>query len=154
MFKQYTHLLSSKRARRKSRAGAVQSLSIPLSTSETAPTDEPVKIWLHSRPIDQDDENRKGCFTTLPIRVHKYDHVAERGTQRFAQDWAATVAGASGNSTEDESKVISIPPQVTGCLSSPVGNYAGYLYPECVPDRLEIIAYLVELGYLRDCMLT
>ncbi|KAE8374211.1 terpenoid synthase [Aspergillus bertholletiae] len=76
------------------------------------------------------------CFTTLPIRIHKSDHLAEAATRRFNQEWAATM--------QDGAHALS------SRLSSPVGNYSSYLYPECHPERLGILAYLTELAFLHD----
>jgi hypothetical protein len=63
--------------------------------------------------------------------------VAQRGSDRFLEDLTATL-----DSEEAKSK--------TSYLTSPVGNYASFLYPECLPERLEIVSYLTELGNFHD----
>ncbi|PWY88153.1 geranylgeranyl pyrophosphate synthase [Aspergillus heteromorphus CBS 117.55] len=134
MFKQYSHILSHKR--RRSRASTVQVLSTPSEpASDVPPAPEPVEVWTHSQPIADDEPHREGCFTTLSPRIHKYDHVAQRGSDRFVEDLQATLQ-------------TSEPP--ASYLASPVGNYASFLYPECLPERLEVVAYLTELCGLHD----
>ncbi|GLA14364.1 terpene cyclase [Aspergillus niger] len=136
MFKQYSHILSHKRRRsRGSTINQVLSGAQSEPASEAATVSEPVEVWTHSQVLPEDDEHRKDCFTTLTPRIHKYDHVAQRGSDRFVQDLTAAL-------NLDE-------PQ-TSYLSSPVGNYASFLYPECLPERLETVAYLTELGNLHD----
>lgn len=138
MFKQYSHILSHKRRRsRGSTINQVLSGAQSEPASEAATVSEPVEVWTHSQVLPEDDEHRKDCFTTLTPRIHKYDHVAQRGSDRFVQDLTASL-------NLDE-------PQ-TSYLSSPVGNYASFLYPECLPERLETVAYLTELGNLHDGM--
>ncbi|OJJ46868.1 hypothetical protein ASPZODRAFT_141650 [Penicilliopsis zonata CBS 506.65] len=131
MFRSYSGLLSK---RRKSKGGVFQVVSTAVSEPETV--NEPVVTWTYSRVIDDEEQKtQNGCFTTLPIRIHKEDHVAEEGSQRFVQDLNYIVTDKTAPKT--------------GCLSSPVGNYASVIYPECLPDRLEVVAYLTELGYLH-----
>lgn len=138
MFKQYSHILSHKRRRsRGSTINQVLSAAQSEPASEAATVSDPVEVWTHSQLLPEDDEHRKDCFTTLTPRIHKYDHVAQRGSDRFVQDLTAAL-------NLDE-------PQ-TSYLSSPVGNYASFLYPECLPERLETVAYLTELGNLHDGM--
>ncbi|PWY75216.1 geranylgeranyl pyrophosphate synthase [Aspergillus sclerotioniger CBS 115572] len=136
MFKQYSHILSHKRRRsRGSTINQVLSAAQSEPASETPTANEPVEVWGYSQPLPEDDEHLKECFTTLTPRIHKYDHVAQRGSDRFVQDLTAAL-----NSDEPQ----------TSYLSSPVGNYASFLYPECLPERLETVAYLTELGSLHD----
>ncbi|RAK75195.1 geranylgeranyl pyrophosphate synthase [Aspergillus fijiensis CBS 313.89] len=137
MFKSYSHILSHKR--RRSKSSAVQILSAAQSepSSPTQTVHDPIEIWAHSQPLSVSEEQLQGCFTTLVPRIHKYDHVAQRGSDRFVQDLTATLAAEEGK-------------EPTSYLSCPVGNYASFLYPECLPERLELVAYLTELGSLHD----
>ncbi|KAE8150375.1 isoprenoid synthase domain-containing protein [Aspergillus avenaceus] len=136
MFRQYSNILSHRRRRSKS---SVQVLSAAQSEpASDAPTaNEPLEIWAHSQPLDAEAQKQNGCFTTLTARIHKYDHVSQRGSDRFMEDLAATL-------NDEEMKLKS------SYLTSPVGNYASFLYPECIPERLEIVAYLTELGNFHD----
>ncbi|RAK98539.1 geranylgeranyl pyrophosphate synthase [Aspergillus ibericus CBS 121593] len=136
MFKQYSHILSHKRRRsRGSTISQVLSAAQSEPASETPTANEPVEVWGYSQVLPEDEEYLKDCFTTLTPRIHKYDHVAQRGSDRFVQDLTAAL-----NTDEPQ----------TSYLSSPVGNYASFLYPECLPERLETVAYLTELGSLHD----
>lgn len=107
------------------------------AASDAPTVNEPIEIWTHSQPIDAATQQQNGCFTTLTARIHKYDHVAQRGSDRFLEDLTATL-----DSEEAKSK--------SSYLTSPVGNYASFLYPECMPERLELVAYLTELGNVHD----
>ncbi|KAH8426517.1 uncharacterized protein LDX57_004252 [Aspergillus melleus] len=137
MFKQYSQILSHKR--RKSKGSAIQVLSAAQSepASETPTANEPVETWVHSQPLDLDGQQQSECFTTLTPRIHKYDHVAQRGSDRFIEDLNAALG------TDSEKRKESY-------LTSAVGNYASFLYPECAPDKLELIAYLTELANFHD----
>ena len=95
------------------------------------------EIWVHSRQIDPEEVRRTGCFTNLPVRVHKRDDIAENATQRLAIEWAEIMEG-------DGSKIS------PGRMSSDYGNYASYLYPESKPERLGLMAYLTEVAFIHD----
>ncbi|KAF5864339.1 Geranylgeranyl pyrophosphate synthase [Aspergillus alliaceus] len=135
MFRQYSNFISHKRRRSKS---TIQVLTTPSEPASDVPTaNEPIEIWNHSQPLDAATQQQNDCFTSLTARIHKYDHVAQRGSDRFLEDLTATLG-----SEEAKSK--------TSYLTSPVGNYASFLYPECIPERLEVVAYLTELGNFHD----
>lgn len=138
MFKQYSQILSHKR--RKSKGSAIQVLSAAQSepASETPTAIEPVETWVHSQPLDLEGRQNE-CFTTLTARIHKYDHVAQRGSDRFIEDLNAALGSDSEKRKESY-------------LTSTVGNYASFLYPECAPEKLELVAYLTELANFHDGM--
>ncbi|KAE8354291.1 isoprenoid synthase domain-containing protein [Aspergillus coremiiformis] len=136
MFRQYSNFISHKRRRSKSTVQVFSAAQSETASDAPAPN-EPIEIWTHSQPLDAAAQQQNDLFTTLPARIHKYDHVAQRGSDRFLEDLTATL-----DSEEAKSK--------TSYLTSPVGNYASFLYPECMPERLEIVAYLTELGNFHD----
>ncbi|KAE8347859.1 hypothetical protein BDV24DRAFT_121479 [Aspergillus arachidicola] len=136
MFRQYSNFISHKRRRSKS-TSRVLSVAQSEAASDAPTVNEPIEIWTHSQPIDAATQQQNDCFTTLTARIHKYDHVAQRGSDRFLEDLTATL-----DSEEAKSK--------SSYLTSPVGNYASFLYPECMPERLELVAYLTELGNVHD----
>lgn len=140
MFKQYSQILSSHK-RRKSKGSAIQVLSSAQSdpASETQTVNEPVETWAHSQPLDLEGQ-QNDCFTTLTPRIHKYDHVAQRGSDRFIEDLNAALGSDSEKRKESY-------------LTSTVGNYSSFLYPECAPEKLELVAYLTELANFHDGML-
>ncbi|MCJ1463325.1 hypothetical protein MMC07_001932 [Pseudocyphellaria aurata] len=92
-------------------------------------------LFPHSQPIDPDEVKRTRCFTTLPVRINRYDHVADEATRRFSREWAEVM---------DEGVVK--PTQ----LCSERGNYSSYLYPESRPERMDPLAYLSELAFVHD----
>ncbi|KAA8645751.1 hypothetical protein EYZ11_001266 [Aspergillus tanneri] len=137
MFKQYSQILSHKR--RRSKGSTIQVLSAAQSerASEAPTVNDQIETWVHSQLLDAQGEKHKDCFTSLAARIHKYDHVAQRGSDRFVEDLIATVTDEAAKPRESY-------------LSSPAGNYASFLYPECVPERLELVAYLTELANFHD----
>ena len=74
------------------------------------------------------------CFTTLPCRVHRRNNVALTGAQRFQREWAAIENKTPG------------PPMA----DSPIGYMSSLFYPDCLPERLELCAFLLELICLID----
>jgi hypothetical protein len=75
-----------------------------------------------------------GAFTQFAARLSTNNHLADSGTLRARSDYAAIV----GNSPSSDGG------------ASTVGNFNGLLYFDCLPDRIEILAYLNELAFLHD----
>jgi hypothetical protein len=97
---------------------------------------QPKPIFLNSEPVKTENEFILNGFTALPVRISKYDDVAEAAARRLDQDWAMSMKDGA------ESK--------TSHTSSPVGNLSSYLFPESLPDRLGVISYINEIAFLHD----
>lgn len=80
--------------------------------------------------------NKTGCFTTLPIRIHPRNDLADAATHRFIREWAKHV----GDGREKK----------THFSFSSVGNWSALIYPEAIPERLGVLAYLSDLGLIHD----
>jgi ophiobolin F synthase len=93
------------------------------------------EIWVNSQELDPDEVRRTGCFTSLPVRVHKRGDIVDDAVKRLAIEWADVMG--DGN------------PKL-GCESSDRGNYASYLYPESRPERFGLVAYFTELAFIHD----
>ncbi|KAG6008147.1 hypothetical protein E4U21_004904 [Claviceps maximensis] len=86
--------------------------------------------------ISADEARRTGCFTTLPIRIHPLDDVANAASRRFVRDWEKII----GDGLEKQ----------THFSFSPVGNWSSLIYPEAITERLAVLAYLSDLGLIHD----
>ncbi|GKT67041.1 geranylgeranyl pyrophosphate synthetase [Colletotrichum tofieldiae] len=89
-----------------------------------------------SKLVSADEAGRTGCFTTLPIRIHPRDDLADAASRRFVKDWAREI----GDGREKQ----------TFFSFSPVGNWSSLIYPEAIPERLGVLAYLSDLGLIHD----
>ncbi|KAK1478821.1 geranylgeranyl pyrophosphate synthase [Colletotrichum tamarilloi] len=89
-----------------------------------------------SRHVPAEEARETGCFTTLPIRVHPRDDLADAASRRFVGDWAREM----GDGREKK----------TYFSFSPVGNWSSLIYPEAIPERLGVLAYLSDLGLIHD----
>lgn len=94
------------------------------------------KLSYQSRLVPADEAGQAGCFTTLPIRVHPRDDLANEASRRFVRDWAREI----GDGREKK----------THFSFSPVGNWSSLIYPEAIPERLGVLAYLSDLGLIHD----
>jgi hypothetical protein len=75
-----------------------------------------------------------GAFTQFAARLSTSDHLADSGAMRARNDYAT---------------IVGHPPSSDGGAST-AGNFNGLLYFDCLPDRIEILAYLNELAFLHD----
>lgn len=89
-----------------------------------------------SRLVPADEARQTGCFTTLPIRIHPRDDLANSASRRFIRDWEREI----GDGREKQ----------TYFSFSPVGNWSSLIYPEAIPERLGVLAYLSDLGLIHD----
>lgn len=93
-------------------------------------------LLYRSRHVPAEEARETGCFTTLPIRVHLRDDLADAASRRFVGDWAREM----GDGREKK----------TYFSFSPVGNWSSLIYPEAIPERLGVLAYLSDLGLIHD----
>jgi ophiobolin F synthase len=98
------------------------------------------QIWVYSRLIDPEEVVQTGCLTTLPVRVHGRNDIAENATRRLTAEWAQIMG-------EEETGVSH------ARLWSEYGDYSSFFYPESRPERLGLMAYLTELAFIHDGML-
>jgi hypothetical protein len=94
-------------------------------------------IWKYSVPVDRDVTRETGlCFTTLPIRIHSCDDIANEATLKSIKDWGEAI----GDGWDKKS----------GSALCSVGNWCSFIFPESLPDRLQVITYLANLGNIHD----
>ncbi|EUC27964.1 hypothetical protein COCCADRAFT_41432 [Bipolaris zeicola 26-R-13] len=94
------------------------------------------QLSYQSKLICSEESQKTGCFTTLPIRIHPRDDLADAASRRFVQDWAREMRDGREQSTHFS--------------FSPVGNWSSLIYPEAIPERLGVLAYLSDLGLIHD----
>jgi hypothetical protein len=91
--------------------------------------------FLHSEPLENVHHRPSRAFTTLPSRLHKLD--------------AQTVESAKLFSTEMMSSISQLRSDLP-CLGSSVGHMSSVLYPECLPERLDAVAMILEGATIYD----
>ncbi|KAK5999230.1 Quiannulatene synthase [Cladobotryum mycophilum] len=106
----------------------------PMSTGGSIPF--PDQPFLASRPLDPELLKAVGCFTRFEARVNSRDDLANLGMQRAAADLTAAI-NTGRNDT-------------LGATMSATANMTSLSYPDCLPDRIELLSYLTELGFLHD----
>lgn len=97
------------------------------------------EIWQYSIPVDADYARSRGCITILPIRVHSRNDIADEANERVVKDWDAFLGDGFAQKYGYRSG-----------FSPGVGNWASFIFPESVPDRLAIVAYLADMGCIHD----
>ncbi|KAF1942791.1 geranylgeranyl pyrophosphate synthase [Clathrospora elynae] len=94
------------------------------------------QIFIQSRLIDADEARKNGAFTTLPIRIHKRNDIADATAHRVLRDWGHHMADGW------EKKALT--------SFSHLGNLNAFTYTEALPERLGVLAYLLDLGLIHD----
>ena len=87
----------------------------------------------HSVPLDPSIFDTQ-LRTTLPLRKSIHEHLANRGSESFKRDWAQFV-GPVGDF-------------VGG--SNPKGHSVAICYPECLPERIELLSYFFDFAFFQD----
>jgi hypothetical protein len=93
--------------------------------------------FLHSEPLENVHQRPSGAFTVLPSRLHKQDAQTVESAKLFSTEMMAAISGRSD-----------LPCHVGSC----VGHMSSLLYPECLPERLDTVAMILEGGTIHDGM--
>src|SRR5262245_50213179 len=89
----------------------------------------------HSTPIDPSAYEVDGLVCEgYNLRVSNYTHLADLGAIRAQQDWTAHVA----------------PTQYFKGTLGDTYDFISLSIPECLPDRIELVAYANEMYFLHD----
>jgi hypothetical protein len=96
--------------------------------------------FVASRQLDRDALKHVGCFTTFQAWINMRDDLANAGMIRADKDWAMAKNQPWSNTS-------------VGCTYSSVGSVTGLAYFDCLPDRIEALSYLNELGFLHNGIL-
>ncbi|KAI1346128.1 fusicoccadiene synthase [Xylaria sp. FL0043] len=92
--------------------------------------------YRYSRLVNQASHDREGLCNGIPLRVHQDIDVEEAGIIRLRNDWQKYTG--------------SLPSASLGGSMGPIYNFTSATIPECHPSRLEIVSYVMELGFLHD----
>lgn len=105
---------------------------------ETLTTSEE-ELFLYSKPLEDAYPRPIDSFTVIPCRVGLKDDGVRAAAQRLYGE--ETVIKMLSKRTSGSS--------IAG-LESPMGHFATLVYPECIPERLDMVAYVLEMGNLFD----
>ncbi|PSN71887.1 geranylgeranyl pyrophosphate synthase [Corynespora cassiicola Philippines] len=94
------------------------------------------QIFIQSRLIDPNEARKHGAFTTLPIRIHKRNDIADATARRVLRDWGHHIGDGM------EKKALT--------SFSHLGNLNAFTYTEALPERLGVLSYLLDLGLIHD----
>ncbi|KAI0977017.1 fusicoccadiene synthase [Xylaria arbuscula] len=92
--------------------------------------------YRYSQLIDPRNYGNHGLCDGISLRVHHNVDIEEHGVIRLRNDWHRYVG--------------SMPSVSLGGSMGPIYNSTSATIPECHPDRLEIVSYIMELGFLHD----
>jgi hypothetical protein len=95
-----------------------------------------VMEYRYSKPYDVAAASKQGCWSILPLRIHKDEHLAVEASYEFLSDWEKVVGKVEG--VED-----------TICLCFN-GHFVAVTIPECIPERLRIVTRLSDFSYVYD----
>ncbi|KIK51154.1 hypothetical protein GYMLUDRAFT_252327 [Collybiopsis luxurians FD-317 M1] len=90
--------------------------------------------FLYSTKIDSSAYETEGLCDGIDLRMHNLTWLVDRGSIRAHEDWTKYVNPAT---------------EWCGNLG-PVYSTTAVVLPECLPDRLEIMAYVNEVAFLHD----
>ncbi|KAI9774496.1 MAG: hypothetical protein M1839_001684 [Geoglossum umbratile] len=93
-------------------------------------------MFTHSIPIDPAEVRKTGSFTTLPVRIHRQNDLADAANHKLLKDWDRYIGDGQEKKT-------------FGSLCE-LGNLCALVCPEVEPERLRVLAYGVELGFIHD----
>jgi hypothetical protein len=91
-------------------------------------------MFRYSRPIDITVAPE--CFTTLTVRIHKDEKLAENATTKLLEEY--TPYSKQNGQT---------PEQLT---ANRFGHFTALTFPESLPERLELVAYINDLAFFHD----
>lgn len=90
----------------------------------------------YSYLVDPSSYETHGLCDGIPLRVHRNTDLEEAAVIRLRNDWARLVGP--------------LPIVSYGASMGPYFSFTSVVIPECRPDRLEIVSYVMEFGFLYD----
>nr|BCP56498.1 phomopsene synthase [Diaporthe amygdali] len=92
--------------------------------------------YRYSYVIDPSSYDNQGLCNGIPLRVHRNADIEEYATISLRNDWRKHVGP--------------LPLTSYGGNLGPKYNFTAVTLPECRPDRLEIVSYIMEFAFLHD----
>ncbi|CZT49095.1 related to Fusicoccadiene synthase [Rhynchosporium secalis] len=90
--------------------------------------------YQYSTVIDNATWDSEGLCEGIDLRQHNYTYFEDRGAIRAHEDWTKFISPVTG---------------YRGTLG-PRFSFMSVAVPECIPERLEIVAYANEFAFLHD----
>ncbi|EAQ85668.1 hypothetical protein CHGG_06921 [Chaetomium globosum CBS 148.51] len=88
------------------------------------------------------DTNLDGLATNLPLRISHSAALIDRGAFRAQKDWQHVVVGTTA-------ATVPLPPGYVG-TAGPEYGFLAVCVPDTLPDRAELVGYIVEMVFLLD----
>lgn len=80
------------------------------------------ELYPYSVPVDQEKVVESGALTSLPVRIHRYDHLSDAGALCLTNDWRVTMKDGQDRKSNGSPCVV--------------GNWGSFIWPERYePDR-------------------
>lgn len=92
--------------------------------------------YRYSHLIDRSSYDSHGLCDEIPLRCHRNSDIEEFAASRAQSDWCRHVGPIA-------------PSNYAGTLG-PTYSLSSVVFPECLPDRLDIISYVMEFAFLHD----
>lgn len=93
--------------------------------------------FLYSEPLENVHHPPPRAFTTIPSRLHKQDAQAVESAKLFGAEMMSAMSQRRSD----------LP-----CVGSCIGHMSSLLYPECLPERLDTVAMILEGATIHDGM--
>lgn len=90
--------------------------------------------YTYSAIVDPSEYETEGLCDGIDVRKNYYTEMEDRGAIRAHHDW---------------SKYVGPCHEYRGTLG-PVYSFMTVCVPECIPERLELIAYANEFAFMHD----
>ncbi|KAK2016512.1 terpenoid synthase [Colletotrichum eremochloae] len=94
------------------------------------------ELYPYSLPIDRNEVVRSGALTSLPVRIHRYNHLADAGALCLTDDWQRAMQDGQHKRSNGSPSIV--------------GNWASFIWPECRPERLGLLCYILDAGCFHD----
>jgi hypothetical protein len=87
-----------------------------------------------SDPLDLSQFDTQGFCPGYPLRRHRYENLANSGSYEARQDWIHYVG----------------PAEEFGSCNPTNGNFTALVLPLTKPERLHLVAYLIECEFIKS----
>lgn len=91
-------------------------------------------MFTYSVPLPTNIYNIEDYFSRFLPRIHQNADLADEGSYHTQSDWVK--AGGSIQSV--------------GSVNAHAGNFTALIAAESLPDRLELVSYVIEYGFTLD----
>lgn len=100
------------------------------SRSKIIPVIPDTVSFCHSEALENDHHRPLEAFTTLPSRLHKQDAHGVESVKLLSAEMMVSIS--------------QLPSDFRCRLDSDVGHVSSLLFPECLPERLDAVAMILE----------